>query len=440
MSQAQTDPWIDDQLGFQTIATNLTNILTELPGSPIVSVSAPFGMGKTFFATRWANELSLSGQVAIYINAWETDYAANPVLAFLDAIRSSSEAVASPPSKASVEKRVKAAARIAAPALARSAVKIALRAGGYVLVGDKVDDLVEAALKGGTEEIEKLALEQLDAFGRQRLARRSFKEELTKLRSMLTGGDGAKKIFVLVDELDRCRPPYALEFLEAAKHLFDVEGYVFVFFNDHDQLLESASQLYGMKRSGEAYLTKFFMWDFWLPEPDRKKYAEFRFRNVLRKSAPDTPEQPLETFLRILAQFCSRKQLTLRMIGRAAFHTEMALAAHGSRPVSLNVPVAAAIVARQHDRSIFDNLTGQKMTFEEIRAYFGVDLEDQFVCSWLLFFSADFDLCLKSNLSPVFLERVERMRSSLYDNHDIDKRHPMGPLVRDLVEVVNHIR
>ncbi|WAF58355.1 KAP family NTPase [Aeromonas caviae] len=34
--------------------------------------------------------------------------------------------------------------------------------------------------------------------------------------------------FILIDELDRCRPSYAVEMLETIKHIFDISGVVFV--------------------------------------------------------------------------------------------------------------------------------------------------------------------------------------------------------------------
>ena len=46
----------------------------------------------------------------------------------------------------------------------------------------------------------------------------------------LTKPDDAKpiKLVIVVDELDRCRPDYALSLLEIIKHFFNVEGVHFV--------------------------------------------------------------------------------------------------------------------------------------------------------------------------------------------------------------------
>jgi len=43
----------------------------------------------------------------------------------------------------------------------------------------------------------------------------------------LTKGKSQSKVIIIVDELDRCRPDYAIRVLEIIKHLFDVNGYIF---------------------------------------------------------------------------------------------------------------------------------------------------------------------------------------------------------------------
>lgn len=45
--------------------------------------------------------------------------------------------------------------------------------------------------------------------------------------------------FIFIDQLDRCRPTYAIEMLEQVKHLFDIDHAVFVIATDGDQLARS---------------------------------------------------------------------------------------------------------------------------------------------------------------------------------------------------------
>ena len=61
-------------------------------------------------------------------------------------------------------------------------------------------------------------------------------------------------LFVFVDELDRCRPDYAIELLEGIKHLFGVPGVYFVVATNTVQLGESVKAVYGSGFDGVRYL------------------------------------------------------------------------------------------------------------------------------------------------------------------------------------------
>ncbi|MEL0615029.1 P-loop NTPase fold protein, partial [Marinomonas arenicola] len=49
---------------------------------------------------------------------------------------------------------------------------------------------------------------------------------------------------MFVDELDRCRPSYAVEMLESIKHIFDIKGIVFVVATDSEQLQHGVKAIY----------------------------------------------------------------------------------------------------------------------------------------------------------------------------------------------------
>lgn len=62
---------------------------------------------------------------------------------------------------------------------------------------------------------------------------------------------------IIVDELDRCRPDFALGLLERMKHLFDVEGVAFVLLVNRDQIESYIRAVYGHRVDARAYLLKF---------------------------------------------------------------------------------------------------------------------------------------------------------------------------------------
>ncbi|MDG1153227.1 MAG: P-loop NTPase fold protein [Alphaproteobacteria bacterium] len=75
-----------------------------------------------------------------------------------------------------------------------------------------------------------------------------------------------KKIIFFIDELDRCRPDYAIETLETIKHFFDESNIVFVLATDDNRLQSSVNSVYGSEIANEDYLRKFIDIKFNLPE------------------------------------------------------------------------------------------------------------------------------------------------------------------------------
>jgi hypothetical protein len=106
--------------------------------------------------------------------------------------------------------------------------------------------------------------------------RDSLKELVAALASSSQNPDTAKLVF-FVDELDRCRPSYAIEMMECIKHLFDVEGIAFILSLDMEQLSCLVRNRYGIETRTEGYLGKLIDFTYRLPEPDRKKYSEYLY-------------------------------------------------------------------------------------------------------------------------------------------------------------------
>ena len=61
----------------------------------------------------------------------------------------------------------------------------------------------------------------------------------------------------MIDELDRCRPTFALDVLEKIKHIFDVPGVFFVAALNKNALAKTIESVYGIT-DGNEYLSKFF--------------------------------------------------------------------------------------------------------------------------------------------------------------------------------------
>ena len=139
--------------------------------------------------------------------------------------------------------------------------------------------------------VRKMMSERLEEFERAKQAVLEMKAGLRNIISALENS----MIIIIIDELDRCRPTYAIKLLEEIKHLFDVKGLVFIFGTHGKQLGSSISGAYGDKFNGHDYMRRFIDREYKLRTPLpinlvdhlRKQYGisdqNFSIPNTFRK-------------------------------------------------------------------------------------------------------------------------------------------------------------
>ena len=93
--------------------------------------------------------------------------------------------------------------------------------------------------------------------------------QLTELADEIKNQSNNQPLVFIIDELDRCRPTYAIELLERVKHLFNIPNMIFVFGMNHDDLCASIKSIHG-EIDADVYLRRFFDIEFRLSdiEPD----------------------------------------------------------------------------------------------------------------------------------------------------------------------------
>jgi len=98
-------------------------------------------------------------------------------------------------------------------------------------------------------------------------AQKSFYDTFSKfLNSFLPQGKG--RLLVLIDELDRCKPSYAVQLLERIKHYLSNKRVSFVFAINNEQLQHTIKAFYGDGFDAYQYLNRFFNYRLSLPPPD----------------------------------------------------------------------------------------------------------------------------------------------------------------------------
>ncbi|MEO6716729.1 MAG: P-loop NTPase fold protein [Novosphingobium sp.] len=292
--------WKDDLFNRKDEAISLIAYLESVAGRPTqredrkaytVAVDAGYGEGKSFFLKRLARHIGLDHPVA-FVDAWADDLANEPLTALAatleDALR---PFIGRPEVKAKLKSFLLTTGRVA------KIVSLGLlrRGVGLVITGKAVDaaeeliagasDAMKEAVDDGLADVSKgiaddaaneLKAVSSNSMMEQRIAEfrdgqaaiRDMKASLTAIVESIEGGGREPPIFILIDELDRCRPTYAIKLLEEIKHLFDVPGLVFIFAMNADQLGHSVCGAYGAGFDGRAYLRRFIDREYRLAEAD----------------------------------------------------------------------------------------------------------------------------------------------------------------------------
>ncbi len=291
MSKQDNELWTGDLLGRKDDADYIIQLLTNRikedhtrpnnPNSFILNLDAKWGHGKTFFLTEIKKQLEAGPHnfPVVYINAWESDYAADPlipIIAELDALFQQQKPSIRKSWKA-LKPKALSIAKTAGSTLSKELLKKGLSETIDAL-GDEATDAIEEGLQeGGEAGIEKLFDSQseslLQAYRRKRRSIERFKSGLASIIR-----DKKKPLVLLVDELDRCRPSYAVELLERVKHLFAVDGLVFIIATDTEQLQHAVSSIYGQEFESRRYLHRFFDYTYTFDEPELADFVNYQFK------------------------------------------------------------------------------------------------------------------------------------------------------------------
>jgi hypothetical protein len=121
---------------------------------------------------------------------------------------------------------------------------------------------------------------ELAHFRDAKLAVEHLKTALASLISTLRADGAQPPVFVIIDEIDRCRPTYAIKLFEEIKHLLDVDGLVFVFGTNQRALAKSVAGAYGPEFDGWLYLRRLINRTYRLKEPNLEPLIESIFHQL----------------------------------------------------------------------------------------------------------------------------------------------------------------
>jgi hypothetical protein len=262
------DPFKNDVLNRKANVEILTQFITSYEQSIVLCIDAGWGQGKTTFIRMWQQYLKNLDIPTIYFNAWESDYTDDALIALIGEIGLSIQELTGE-DKTTAEKIIGRIYKIvanftkaAAPTMANLGIKAA--SGGLICANE-----ISTAIGNLSESLVK---EQITKYEESRKTLGNFKEALSELARCYVDGDAHKPLVIFIDELDRCRPNFAIEVLEKAKHLFNVDNIIFVLATDKTQLSHSIRAVYGQGLDVNGYLRRFIDFDYLLPSPVKSDF------------------------------------------------------------------------------------------------------------------------------------------------------------------------
>ena len=289
------NPWLDDRLERKFFADHLTQIISGQVNPCVITINGEWGSGKTFLLKRWQCELLQQHYVSLYFNAWDVDSIEQASLALIGEVYGFLRDY----DKNTFEEQINE--------LRASCSKLFRWSSLTKFISHKVGDCIGVDVTSDTshclDEYVK-AIEQ--------------KKVLRKIVACV-----AEKVFVeygkpfvfIVDELDRCRPVFAIEILESIKHIFNVPHCIFVLGVDRDQLQQSIRAVYGDIDSLK-YLERFFDLDMRLSSPNIRPYFTYLYNKYFPKGSDVAhyimPGNADGRFRISLLHICEYYQLNLR--------------------------------------------------------------------------------------------------------------------------------
>ncbi len=366
------NPFANDKLDRKKIAENLTRLVETTNQPFVISIEAPWGWGKTTFINMWKTHLESLGHVCLYFNAWENDFVEDPLISFIGEI---GKVLGDKKGKGKIAKQYEKIQKIGGKIVRRTLpVTIQIATQGLLTQESvkKVSDILFASGDEIANFASGLAEEKIKQYENDKLGIVEFRKELASFAKSLSEDQSKKMpLIFFVDELDRCKPDFSLALLERIKHIFSVEGVVFVLGIDRKQIEQSVKSIYGQEMDQDGYLRRFIDYRFPLLQPSSEGFSQFLFERFAMSEALKNrrdPQGEKEALIRVFAKFAKLHKFSLRKIEQC--FTEMNLVLRTIPPDILLFPemLAFLVALKNYDEHGYFDLR-RNMSYIELKKF-----------------------------------------------------------------------
>lgn len=307
-----------DLLQRKRLGDALSDLLNRIEDPLVVALDGRWGTGKTYFLKRWvgAHARKDDGDAAavVYFDAFAHDSLGDPLPALVSALEERLLRSDADNPKEEYKKKIQAM-KEAAFRLMKPIARAGLNASGASVVVSAADEFAKAQSN-----------EAADSFYRfwkteegRRDAMQKFRQAIESLAASKEGSGTGSTVVIVIDELDRCRPDYALELIEVIKHFFTVPRLHFVLGVNLRALENMVRARYGARFEAHAYLSKFIQVTLDLPDEftddtNRQKQAVIVYLDHLLECM-GIPQQIADLLRKQVKTVSRANQVSLRDVG-----------------------------------------------------------------------------------------------------------------------------
>ncbi len=369
------NPYSRDLFGLKEFGDSLATLFKNVEDDIVLCIDAPWGDGKSTFAKMWMADLNMQGKSCIYFDAYEHDYSDDPFVSFCTEIISLAEtAFADSDAIQELKEDFKSKAKRVGGKLLYTGTRIGVKALTLGIIKDSDLDALDN-IRGDVAESSSAAISNLvgkafDDYANSKDSLAGFKEKLSKLGTAVRAAQEFP-LLLIVDELDRCRPDFALSLIERIKHLFSTKNVCFMLLVNLMQLENYVKAVYGAEVDARNYLHKFFTIATDLPRNRQNSHENDCSRYTIRLTQHYGLEsRDVATILSALFQFYN---FSLREMERCFSILALYFSQLPENRLTNSEVVAFLSVIRLRFPEIFSLLATGRLSYHKLLESTGID-------------------------------------------------------------------
>ena len=181
-------------------------------------------------------------------------------------------------------------------------------------------------------------------------------------------------LVIFVDELDRCRPTFAVQLLERIKHFFDIPNIVFVLSLDKKQIEACIKAVYGAEIDATEYLRRFFNLEFGIPHVDTESYIDslitrFDLDPIFNERSHSKIKYDRAHFVEYMNALANAMEMPLRAIERCITRLRIVMDQTLSDQHLGSVLLALLLVLHSKKRDFYDQIINGEVSPDDVVGY-----------------------------------------------------------------------